>query len=333
MIKAGSKTCLLIHHDSYGLTALHKLAGLPEFDTIITDSKPAEEYLAIFLQVGLSMTAADSCESQCQSTSLPINKRLITMTQPQFWIGTSWKMNKMLSEAQTFARALAATDESRDARIQRFVIPSFPAVREVKNILAESSVKVGAQNMHWEDQGAWTGEVSPLMLKDCNLDLVEIGHSERREYFGETDETVGLKTAAAVRHGLIPLICIGETLDQRESGCAQEVLSTQVRSALGNLPDDRKSSPILLAYEPVWAIGQNGIPATSDYADARQEEIIDVAQSVLNHRPPCLYGGSVNPQNCEELIKCANIDGLFIGRSAWDVDGYLDILARCSATL
>jgi triosephosphate isomerase len=172
-----------------------------------------------------------------------------------------------------------------------------------------------------------------LMLKDCNLNLVELGHSERREYFGETDETVGLKTAAAVRHGLIPLICVGETLEQRESGRAQEVLSTQVRSALGNLSDDQKSSLILLAYEPVWAIGEYGIPATSDYANARQAEIIDVAQSVLNHQPPCLYGGSVNPQNCEELIQCAHIDGLFIGRSAWDVDDYLDILARCASTL
>jgi triosephosphate isomerase len=250
-----------------------------------------------------------------------------------FWIGTSWKMNKTLAEAKLFATALAQADGGRDDRIQRFVIPSFTNVREVKQILAETSVKVGAQNMHWADEGAWTGEVSPLMLKDCNLDIVELGHSERREFFGETDETVGLKTEAAVRHGLIPLICIGETLAEREAGRAQEVLEAQVRGALGKLSEAQKTAPILLAYEPVWAIGVNGIPATSDYADDRQAEIIAVAQDVLGRKVPCLYGGSVNPQNCEELIQCPHIDGLFIGRSAWNVEGYLDILAKCAAKI
>ncbi|SET81811.1 triose-phosphate isomerase [Paracoccus homiensis] len=250
-----------------------------------------------------------------------------------FWIGTSWKMNKTLAEARIFAEGLAAADADRDDRIQRFVIPPFTAMREVKAMLAQTSVKVGAQNMHWADDGAWTGEISPLMLTDCNLDIVELGHSERREHFGETDETVGLKAEAAVRHGLIPLICIGETLAEREAGRAQDVLEAQVRGALGRLSGDQKLAPILLAYEPVWAIGVNGIPASADYADARQAEIVAVAQNVLGHKVPCLYGGSVNPENCEELIQCPHIDGLFIGRSAWKVKGYLDILARCAATL
>jgi len=184
--------------------------------------------------------------------------------------------------------------------------------------------------MHWADQGAWTGEISPLMLKDCNLDIVELGHSERREHFGETNETVGLKVEAAVRHGLIPLICIGETLEDRESGRAAEVLEEEVRGALSRLSDDQKQAEILFAYEPVWAIGENGIPASADYADARQAEIIAVAESVLGRRVPCLYGGSVNPGNCEELIACPHIDGLFIGRSAWNVEGYLDILDKCA---
>jgi len=253
--------------------------------------------------------------------------------KPSFWIGTSWKMNKTLAEAQAFAEGLAAADASRDARIQRFVIPPFTAVREVKALLASTSVKVGAQNMHWQDAGAWTGEVSPLMLKDCNLDLVELGHSERREHFGETDETVGLKVEAAVRHGLTPLICIGETLADREGGRATQVLAQQVRGALARLDSVQKTAEILLAYEPVWAIGEHGIPATADYANARHGEIAAVAQDVLGRRVPCLYGGSVNPQNCAELIACPDIDGLFIGRSAWHVDGYLDILARCAATL
>ena len=252
---------------------------------------------------------------------------------PRAWIGTSWKMNKTLAEARQFAEVLAAADGARDARIQRFVIPPFTAVREVKEILRSTSVMVGAQNMHWAEGGAWTGEISAAMLRDCNLDLVELGHSERREHFGETDETVGLKTEAAVRNGLVPLICIGETLEEREAGNARKVLELQVRGALGKLQRDQKRAPILLAYEPVWAIGVNGIPATSDYAEARHEEIVDVANDVLGHRIPCLYGGSVNAGNCEELITCPHIDGLFIGRSAWNVEGYLDILDRCAAQL
>ncbi|NDR57576.1 triose-phosphate isomerase [Aliiruegeria sabulilitoris] len=252
---------------------------------------------------------------------------------PSIWVGTSWKMNKTLAEACAFAEALAAADGGRDSRIQRFVVPPFTAVRQVKEILSETSVLVGAQNMHWDDEGAWTGEVSPVMLKDCNLDLVEIGHSERRANFGETIETTGLKVAAAVRHGLIPLLCIGETLEEREAGRAQEVLEAEVRGALAGLKGDALKAPILLAYEPVWAIGKNGIPASSDYADARQAEISAVAEDVLGRAIPCLYGGSVNPDNCEELITCPSIDGLFIGRSAWNVEGYLDILARCAAVI
>lgn len=255
------------------------------------------------------------------------------MADPLAWIGTSWKMNKTLAEAKAFAEALAKADAARDPRIQRFVIPPFTAVRQVKDILAATSLKVGAQNMHWADQGAWTGEISPLMLKDCSLDLVELGHSERREHFGETDETVGLKVEAAVRHGLIPLICIGETLADRESGRADDVLAREVHGALSKLSAEQRKATILLAYEPVWAIGEKGSPATAAYADARQRAIIAVAQQILGRRPPCLYGGSVNPQNCAELMACPDIDGLFIGRSAWEPAGFLDILERCSAAL
>jgi triosephosphate isomerase len=171
------------------------------------------------------------------------------------------------------------------------------------------------------------------MLTDCGLDLVELGHSERREHFGETDETVSLKTEAAVRYGLVPLICIGETLAERESGRSRAVLETQTRRALDRLSDQQKMAPILFAYEPVWAIGVNGVPATLEYADARQSEIAAVAEDLLGRRVPCLYGGSVNANNCEELIACPHVDGLFIGRAAWQVDGYLDILARCSSKL
>ena len=250
-----------------------------------------------------------------------------------FWVGTSWKMNKTLAEALAFADALAAFVPGFDPRIQPFVIPSFTAVREVKRALADTRVKVGAQNMHWADAGAWTGEVSPLMLKDCGLDLIELGHSERREHFGETDRTVGLKTEAAVRHGLVPLICVGETLEERESGRADAVLATQTEAALHFLDEAQRAAPILFAYEPVWAIGERGIPATSDYADARQALIKAAAATLLPAEPPVLYGGSVNPGNAAELIARPHIDGLFIGRSAWQPEGYIDILRRTSAAL
>lgn len=256
------------------------------------------------------------------------------MTQVRrIWIGTSWKMNKVLAEATAFAEGLRAVELSADPRIQRFVIPPFTLLREVKALLSDTSVKVGAQNMHWADAGAWTGEVSPVMLADCGADMVELGHSERRRHFGENDETVGMKVEAAVRHRLVPLICVGETLAERETGSATSILEQQVRSALGRLTESQRSAEVLLAYEPVWAIGDGGIPATADYADARHSEIIEVARDVLGRPIPCLYGGSVNPDNCEELIRSAHIDGLFIGRSAWDIDGYLDILARSATVL
>jgi len=255
------------------------------------------------------------------------------MTKPRYWVGTSWKMNKTLAEAKAFAEGLLAAEVRRDSRIQRFIVPPFTAVREVKAMLANTSVKVGAQNMHWEDAGAWTGEISAPMLKDCGLDLVELGHSERREFFSETDETVGLKVAAALRHGLTPLICIGETLAEREAGKADDVLKRQVEAALAPVKGTTGSADILLAYEPVWAIGAKGIPATADYADARQARIAKIAAASLGRAVPVLYGGSVNSQNCEELITMPHIDGLFIGRSAWDVAGYLDILTRCAKVI
>jgi triosephosphate isomerase len=206
-------------------------------------------------------------------------------------------------------------------------------VREVKAILAATSVKVGAQTMHWADEGAWTGEISPIMLRDCNLDLVELGHSERRTHFGETDEAVALKTAAAVRHGLVPLICVGETLAERQAGQVSRVLQTQVRTALAGLSPDQRQAPILLAYEPVWAIGVNGVPAGVDYAEARHAEIAGIATEVLGRSVPCLYGGSVDRDNAADLLACPHVDGLFIGRAARNVSGYLDILERCAATL
>lgn len=250
-----------------------------------------------------------------------------------YWVGTSWKMNKTLAEALQFADALAAFVPGFDPAIQPFVIPPFTAVRQVKAALAKTRVKVGAQNMHWADAGAWTGEISPLMLRDCGLDLIELGHSERREHFGETDKTVGLKTAAAVRHGFVPLICVGETLAEREGGRADDILTAQVLGALQGLAGNELSAEILFAYEPVWAIGEKGIPASADYADKQQALIKQVAARRLPAAPLVLYGGSVNPGNAAELIGQPHVDGLFIGRSAWQAEGYIDILKKASAAI
>ena len=251
------------------------------------------------------------------------------MNTPKAWIGTSWKMNKTLGEAMLFAQALAG--KRFDDAIRPFILPPFTVAREVKAALAETPVKIGAQNMHWADAGAWTGEISPLMLKDCGLDLVELGHSERRQHFGETDESVGRKVAAAVKHGLTSLVCIGETEGQKERGLARDVLSRQVESALQFLDmEGRRNGSLIFAYEPIWAIGESGSPASPAYASSRHRDIKETAQNVLGREVPCIYGGSVNGGNCAALIGEDHIDGLFIGRAGWAPEGYLDIIDICT---
>lgn len=244
------------------------------------------------------------------------------MTETPLWIGTSWKMNKTLAEAVDFAEALAEADADRDPRIQRFVVPPITTAREVKQVLAESSVKVGAQNMHWDDAGAWTGEVSAPMLTDAGLDLVVLGHPERRAHFAETDETVGRKVAAAVRHGLVPLICLGGD----EIG--PETLARQATGALAPLAETESAGPILLADVPTEA-AQMSPEAASDRLGA----VAEVAAGLLGRPVPCLYGGVVTSENCAALIQADHVGGLLIGRAARDVAGYLAILAACADTL
>lgn len=249
-----------------------------------------------------------------------------------YWVGTSWKMNKTLAEALAFAAAMAEVAPRLDPAIQPFVIPPFTAVREVKRALAASRVQVGAQNMHWANAGPWTGEISPPMLVDCQLDLVELGHSERRRNFGETDHMVGLKVAAALRHGLRPLICVGETLAERDAGQADDVLAAQVAGALHFLDGSANASRLLFAYEPVWAIGAAGVAADARYAGRKHAHIRSVAARLLRQEaPPVLYGGSVSAANAAEFIRERHVEGLFIGRAAWDVAGFIDIL-QCVET-
>lgn len=244
----------------------------------------------------------------------------------RLWIGTSWKMHKLRADALAYCRALRAARPPPSTQL--FVIPPHTVLRDVSTALQDTGILVGAQNMHWADHGAWTGEISAPMLEDCGARLVEIGHSERRQHFGEDDRTVALKVAAAMRHGLTALICIGETQAERDAGRTATVLETQVSAALTDVaPND--ASRIVFAYEPVWAIGDAGKPARPDDV-ARQHTLIKrVAAAKLGQAPRVLYGGSVRLDNGREFVAHEDVDGLFIGRAAWDVEGYLAIVESC----
>jgi L-erythrulose 1-phosphate isomerase len=248
------------------------------------------------------------------------------------WIGTSWKMNKLRADALQFADQLKASHVASDTKVQPFVIPPFPYIADVAARLKGTRVRVGAQNMHWADAGAWTGEISPLMLKDCGATLVEIGHSERRTHFGETDETVALKTRAALQHGLTALVCIGDTKAEYEAGETAAALERQVRALLKYVAKDAKGH-VVIAYEPVWSIGEGGTPASPDFANEQHIKIAALVASITGGALPLIYGGSVNPGNCVELASQSHIDGLFIGRSAWDAAGYIGIVDAVSVSL
>ncbi len=247
------------------------------------------------------------------------------------WIGTSWKMNKLRAEARAFAEALRGSALARDTPAQLFVIPPFTAVAEVAALLAGERVRVGVQNIHWAEAGAWTGEISAAMAADCGATIAEIGHSERREFFGETDDTVALKVVAALRHGLTPLVCVGDTHAEYEGGRTAEVLEAQVRAAVSKLSRE-DGAKVVIAYEPVWSIGEGGTPADPGFADDQHGRIKATLADITGREPRVLYGGSVNPGNCSILAGKAHIDGLFIGRSAWSVEGYLGIVSQVTAS-
>ena len=241
------------------------------------------------------------------------------------WIGTSWKMNKLLAEAKAFASRLRECPPP--PAVQRFVIPSFPVINTVAIALGpDSDVLVGAQNAHWEDAGAWTGEVSVPQVKDAGARLVEIGHSERRTHFNETDAMVNLKVRSVLRHGLIPLICVGEPDKVFRRGGSCDFIVSQAHAALDQVPD---ASDVLIAYEPVWAIGEAGRPAKPKDIEPSFAALTDALGGRVR---AILYGGSVNTDSAVETLAVAGVDGLFVGRAAWDVEDYLalvDLAAQC----
>ena len=249
------------------------------------------------------------------------------MTQPgQTWIGTSWKMNKTLAEARVFAEGLLA-DPQGDPRIQRFVIPPFTAVREVKAMLKETTVMVGAQNMHWANDGAWTGEISPPMLTDCGLDMVELGHSERREYHQESDALVAAKAVAAFGAGIVPIVCVGEGLAVRKAGEQVPYTLAQLEGSLAGLTDEQVSR-VVIAYEPVWAIGTGEVATPEDaqeVASAIRARLAELYSAGVAEAVRVLYGGSVKSSNVASILDKDDVDGALVGGASLDPDEFAKI--------
>ncbi len=255
---------------------------------------------------------------------------------PQFkklYIGTNTKMYKTIAETESFLIHLDAltADLSRE-ELLLFVIPSFTTLDRARKCVSKQSVMLGAQNMCWEERGQYTGEISPLMLKETGTELVEIGHSERRHVFGETDEMENKKVLCALEYDLRVLLCIGETAEQKRLGLSDEVLRTQLKVGLYMVPNDKAES-LIIAYEPVWAIGVSGVPASAEYVAEKhgviRAELMELFGEEAAKKIPILHGGSVNNENAVELIKLPDVDGLFIGRSAWEAENFNKIIRAC----
>jgi len=240
----------------------------------------------------------------------------------------NWKMYKTVAEAVALAQeiraGLALPLKDRDV----LVAPPFTALSAVSEALRGSGVLLGAQNMHWEREGAFTGEISPVMLKDVGCAHVILGHSERRHIFGESDEMVARKTRAAVDNGLTPILCVGETLPERESSRTLEVVERQLERALRALTPDEVSRAVV-AYEPVWAIG-TGRTATPDQAQ-EVHAFIRKRVGVTHGEPPAaalriLYGGSVKPDNVDGLMSEPDVDGALVGGACLKAESFLRIV-------
>lgn len=242
----------------------------------------------------------------------------------QVWVGTSWKMNKTIGESLDYCARLLK--ESFAAAVQPFILPPLTSLAAVRAAIPQSSsLLIGAQNAHWATEGVGTGEVSMRMVKDAGAALVEIGHSERRSDFGESDAVVALKIAAALEQGLTPILCVGESLAQRRSGQAVEFVLAQVRSALSRI-DPTDWAAVLIAYEPIWAIGRDGRAAEPTEIAEVMAEVASLVDGVGGCRA-VLYGGSVSTANAAELLRDPHTDGLFVGRAAWQPQGLIDLVA------
>ncbi|MDD2971495.1 MAG: triose-phosphate isomerase [Lachnospiraceae bacterium] len=243
----------------------------------------------------------------------------------KLYFGSNLKMYKGIEETKVYLEKLCdnTKDLSRE-EIELFIIPSYTSLPDAVKSVNQQMVRLGAQNMGWEDQGQFTGEISPCMLEELGLQLVMVGHSERRHVFGEKDIEENKKVKAALKHGFTTLLCVGETAEEKEYGIATEVLRTQLKVGLHGI-DSSRISQLWVAYEPVWSIGVNGIPASAEYAEVIHKVIKETLFDIFGEAAeeiPVLYGGSVNPQNARQLIIQPSIDGLFVGRAAWDADKF-----------
>ncbi|MDR3274812.1 MAG: triose-phosphate isomerase [Endomicrobium sp.] len=241
-------------------------------------------------------------------------------------IAGNWKMNKTISEAVQVVKDLKnAVDGVTDVEI--LICPPFTALCAVNNIVKDSNINLGAQDLFWETKGAFTGEISPSMIKDAGCSYVLIGHSERRQYFGETDETVNKKIKAAFLAGLTPVVCIGETLKERENNVTFKVIEKQFKCGLTGIPPEYASLAVV-AYEPVWAIG-TGKTATPDQAQEVHSFIRKIYGKIYKaaaEKLRILYGGSVNPGNVSELMKKSDIDGGLVGGASLDAETFAKLV-------
>ncbi|RPK08826.1 triose-phosphate isomerase [Priestia endophytica] len=242
-------------------------------------------------------------------------------------IAGNWKMNKTLSEAVSFVEEVK---NSVPAASEVDAVVCSPALFLDKLVEATkgTDLKVGAQNMHFEENGAYTGEVSPIALADLGVDYVILGHSERREMFAETDETVNKKTLAAFKHNLTPIVCCGETLEERESDKTKEVVETQVKAALKGLSEEQ-AKQVVIAYEPIWAIG-TGKSSTAEDANEVCAAIRKVVENVFStdvaEAVRIQYGGSVKPANIKEYMAQSDIDGALVGGASLEAQSFLQLV-------
>jgi triosephosphate isomerase len=243
-------------------------------------------------------------------------------------VAANWKMNMMQAESARFVESLLL--EIGDvADVEVVIVPPFTAIAKVMEALGNAqNIKVGAQNMHWERSGAFTGEISAALLRDLFVHYVVLGHSERRRLFGETDEIVNRKVRAAHEANLRPIVCLGETLKQRDRGNVDKILSIQLRGSLAGL-GPKELQETVIAYEPVWAIGtgRNATPEQAQEAHAFiRRTLRDMADDTTAERVRIQYGGSVKPENARELMRQPDIDGALVGGASLDPRSFAQIV-------
>ncbi len=247
-------------------------------------------------------------------------------------IAGNWKMYNDINESIELVNGIKR-ELFEVENVDAVVIPPFVNLPEVAEMVINSNVASGAQNCFWENEGAFTGEIAPKMLKAIGCEYVVIGHSERRKYFGETDETVNKKVKAVIENGMIPIMCVGETLEERESEKTMEVVKTQVTGGLKGLSAEFIDK-LVVAYEPVWAIG-TGKTASPQQAQEVHAMIrgllVELYDESLSEGKRILYGGSVKPDNVEELMKEKDIDGGLIGGASLKVDSFAALVKKTSA--